>query len=768
MLHAHSLRGRVPPALLFRFRILALVVVFFVSSPAIRAQPRSGSPIFPEQETTFSVDPASNTLSGFIYLRNDSDQAELKIALTASDFVSQTTQKGQWARVVFFGPADTTGKQTFETPIPKKQTLPVRIEATGLWEAGQSNATLFNQGIAIGTIKALKYRPAFNVKLVTASNDKPELSFRKGTVQQVILRNDDAMTYKVHWAIAIGPHRLDQHEQVITLAPNSSQVIDVNPRDEWFTTAGYFREEIGDGDLTLSFRPDGDIAEPGLPTKVIPFKAHLNRTSDSWRQGVGYLLIFVVLVIGGVCSLLLHNWVPNQAGRNKLKDRLSQLGDRMAGLSSRIGSKLQTYLRLMRQQIVADIHSKWLVSAELPAILTAANQKCDMLDKVLDQVSEIDLGLHKLEQYDGKSAPSRVAAIESLFRDAEELLTRLDVPQTVLDAAKTKIDEAKVLLGKIEQPDTKFAESLLGRLSKVWAKIAKDNVAELKDNEKTKYAAFETDLLALLGALIHFRDAQAAAVEVEQYAPLERDVRKIELIMDYAAATAHLTNKPQLDRFRQCIQSPTSDSLQIADRIVKQIRERISPDDITKALGSATIQNTPTRTRQYTPLAFKIIFAEANYNKDCAALEDIHCEWTFTHHVKQRRWKYWVIPTWELESFERTVQGWEVWHYFPDPDPLAKPQQVAVKFRKDQCPTPLDSRPTKELNIIANGQQDFGARNSAELVRLSIAIFVALLGLLAGARDQLLKLDLIPAAIAIFLLGFGADVFKNAIAPKDK
>jgi hypothetical protein len=57
-------------------------------------------------------------------------------------------------------------------------------------------------------------------------------------------------------------------------------------------------------------------------------------------------------------------------------------------------------------------------------------------------------------------------------------------------------------------------------------------------------------------------------------------------------------------------------------------------------------------------------------------------------------------------------------------------------------------------------------RNLAEGVRLGIALVIALIGLLAGAREQLTKLDLIPAAIAVFLLGFGADTIKNLISPK--
>jgi hypothetical protein len=57
-------------------------------------------------------------------------------------------------------------------------------------------------------------------------------------------------------------------------------------------------------------------------------------------------------------------------------------------------------------------------------------------------------------------------------------------------------------------------------------------------------------------------------------------------------------------------------------------------------------------------------------------------------------------------------------------------------------------------------------QNVAELVRLAIALLIALTGLLAGGQEQLAKLDLVPAALAVFLLGFGADAIKNLLSPK--
>ena len=59
-----------------------------------------------------------------------------------------------------------------------------------------------------------------------------------------------------------------------------------------------------------------------------------------------------------------------------------------------------------------------------------------------------------------------------------------------------------------------------------------------------------------------------------------------------------------------------------------------------------------------------------------------------------------------------------------------------------------------------------GAGRRLEWLRLLLALFVALIGLLAGAKDQLLKLDVLPALLAIFLIGFSADQVKNLLTRK--
>jgi hypothetical protein len=149
---------------------------------------------------------------------------------------------------------------------------------------------------------------------------------------------------------------------------------------------------------------------------------------------------------------------------------------------------------------------------------------------------------------------------------------------------------------------------------------------------------------------------------------------------------------------------------------------------------------------------FSVHFQRPELNS-CAAREEIRCEWDLGHDG---------LKEW----------GWEVWHYFPVKATQDKPLRVTAKFTDaGGVAIASDGQPAvieKTFEVVPESPPKFGDRNTAEVVRLIIVLTIALLGLLSGAREQLLKLDLIPAAVAVFLLGFGADSIKNLLAPKEK
>ena len=55
------------------------------------------------------------------------------------------------------------------------------------------------------------------------------------------------------------------------------------------------------------------------------------------------------------------------------------------------------------------------------------------------------------------------------------------------------------------------------------------------------------------------------------------------------------------------------------------------------------------------------------------------------------------------------------------------------------------------------------ARFMMEMTKLLLGLSVPILGLLAGAREKLLTMDVSAALATVFILGFGADSIKNAL-----
>lgn len=57
-----------------------------------------------------------------------------------------------------------------------------------------------------------------------------------------------------------------------------------------------------------------------------------------------------------------------------------------------------------------------------------------------------------------------------------------------------------------------------------------------------------------------------------------------------------------------------------------------------------------------------------------------------------------------------------------------------------------------------------GERAVAEVARLSVVLLIAVFGLVAGVKDQLVKLDVLPGLAAVFLAGYGVDALKNLMS----
>ena len=91
---------------------------------------------------------------------------------------------------------------------------------------------------------------------------------------------------------------------------------------------------------------------------------------------------------------------------------------------------------------------------------------------------------------------------------------------------------------------------------------------------------------------------------------------------------------------------------------------------------------------------------------------------------------------------------------------LAKAKDIELSVNAQKIKKEIQVRKQHESSKLV------AKRNTAELSYLAISLAAVLIALLGGAMQELAKLDLVPAMIAVFLLGFGAAGVKNLLKPK--
>jgi hypothetical protein len=235
---------------------------------------------------------------------------------------------------------------------------------------------------------------------------------------------------------------------------------------------------------------------------------------------------------------------------------------------------------------------------------------------------------------------------------------------------------------------------------------------------------------------------------------------KLELIRDYVRlweGSTQNARREELEHHREqllaALSQESRDALSEARLLVQQMNEGIYKSDLLEAIQSdqqaVSIEIDPAVARVDQPVQFSVWFQSEDYDRS-AARHEFLCEWDFGHDDLKEK-------------------GEAVSHFFPQ----ERKYTVQVNFHNatGQPITPGQSKPlsiSKSIQVMPDERGWLGERTWIELIRLSIALVAALLALVAGAREQLLKLDVAAGLIAVFLLGFGADSIKNLLTQRQQ
>ena len=705
------------------------------------------------------VDPHINAGKEIITLRNDS-AAPLEVSLNAA-VASQTAGP----KITFKADTDTSpgeGASLHPITIPPNKEVKLWAIVTQAATAGTFDLELKNG--QTGFDKSIKViRLPFAIKL--DENNPERISLVDDVFTSIVIKNDDPIPYPLVWRLSV--EGLEVCGDKINLEANGLGLLQCKPSVPLSLARAQDLFKAQEGTGRLVFYPQTGTGGSNLtsPWKILPIQASLSSLGAFTQQFWGYLLIVLVLLLGGLTSLFLSQALPNRLKRLNIRERLMGTAATTASLGSSVDSSLQVLLRVERSRLYDLLKSRKTLSPDFAALATRCQEAAEKLEKRVALVHQLDVVLGQLNNaLSLRPPPSQITEIEALVADAKALLLKTSPTEQELKTVEEAIATVNRKVDIRNQGDAAFGEALAKRVQKVKAEIDQSFSARQAFSELNALVSRPYDELNRVQA--------GSAIDAAEYSSVDTAVVKLALMKEYTLLREGSKNEEMQQRLKgkaadlaELLSLESAPALRSAQLLLREMQEDVYPNRIAESLlaRAASIDMEPDVAYDKTPLEFCICFNNAEVNTS-AAREEWTCEWSFGD---------------KLEGM-----GWNVCHYFLLPRPaffdfFAKAKQpgfrVQATFRQPDGKPLIDPDTNKPLTIekvvdVKRSHQEgfFGERSRTEFLKLAAALFIAIFALVAGAKEQLIKLDLLPGLIAVFLVGFGADTIKNLLTTKSE
>lgn len=700
-------------------------------------------------------------------------------------------------------------KKPFPDKVKRGDVIAFRVVVTGVLDAGTWKTEIFNGDKVIGEVRFILPSVSFNLKVDTADANPQTLALTRGEKSRLRLKNDDTTGYQIAWEFVAGPNALPVKGDGKIAASGELPLL-IEPRVDWFEEASVdpcweiskwleswsrfpcnlravFKDKDADGLLTVRLHSKECVNDSGAPTKVFRVKTSLAYYGPLKKAWWSYLFTLFLLLAGAVLSLYVNYKFPDEEIRSELRKQHSQIQRDIRDLSMRLASRLR---------VIAGIELQLLVKR----LRTLTWYKTDF-DKERSEISDATANLSR-----------RVTLLQLMgsLRESYESLFTLDVPPTIMDSLESAFEQLGNLLDDFQCPDSVLqdAEKRLADLRKRiagWSECDPALAARISASLQSlkngidvgslhASAAFATikTQVPLLVAQLSAAPPNATDISANDYYHYDCLAFRGSLLRKYALLCDSRSplpgDSPLLTRRIELLNRmriESWDGLRKARRLVDEMCEEVYSDDIRNEI--MTPENAPEKifieldrnnVRAFQAAQFYLRFQDNRF-APAAALDEWSCVWNFGHGPFLDRKG---DPNTYLEE-----RGWENAHYFPQ----KATYQLTVRFYHEQEGELRDAAgrpigPTKQVVVGAESDQpEFSGRfawfkrrwakagawmdgNGNSLLRLVLALIPAILGLVAGAKDEFLKMDLYLALGAIFLLGFGSDTVKNLLSQKPK
>jgi hypothetical protein len=398
-------------------------------------------------------DPDGNA-TGSMILRNETT-ASVPIHLSAGDLSSKSPSKQ-----LLIQPALTPK----DTDLDSKQNLEVKIAIAGLYEDGDWQTTIQNDGADIGTLRIVRNSPPFTLSLDVATPDAPQLTFVKGETGHFRLKNDDPREYQIFWQYSVNGYVVRSTDSLVpktenrswicrwfckdassntgkpeaqsgpiallTLPPRGQQEFAFDPPPKWFggSFSGLFKDKVADGRLTVSMVSPRCATRSAL-SKTFNVKTSLLTSTGARREGWADFWVFVFLALGGIFSLSLNSLLQNQMRRTKMKQRLSSAGARISGLSYDLASRLRVQIGLGQRLITDRLRNLTWTSPDFAGDMQDIEQAMTRLETRLQLLESLSIVRTNFIRTRAEVLPASVIfSIETKFDKIVEIGEKTDPP----------------------------------------------------------------------------------------------------------------------------------------------------------------------------------------------------------------------------------------------------------------------------------------------------------------------------------------------------
>jgi len=686
--------------------------------------------------------------SGVVHLEN-SQSGDASLNLTAGPFVSQT-MGGIVSGAVAFAAGDGSGAPP--KTLPPGASVDVLATITNESTVGLSVANLFNAGKCIGQLKAVRYDAPFNftVEGDGAANSPLRIEDRRDVV--ISLKNNDDLTYPITPSLYLDGEEVAATPAALTVRPNSPVLVRFKAPTTWFEWGTWFRPKSAA--IRIVVRPTrsafGDGAgDRTLTSRFIAVNAQLAALSTGWMELVSFIVVFIVLLLGGVASLATNSLLPSTLKKLSYKKKLIALADAISGVSGKVDPRLPMLLSVERLRLFTLLASSNPLSTDLAGIFQQVDTGLASLSKRVTTAQRLGELHNQFELQSSSYPPSISDKVFGCLQEAANELSALWVTDKIIDNANLALDSAEQTLKTFAKADVLAKDIALRHMQLL---------ARFKLLPKDAFTPFVDALPGIFDVFTANYD-DANPILPGNFIQIDDSIARVNVALDaiYVYATTkdtHIENrlKARNEKLLQLLGTRDWRTLTEARDLVEQMRENTYLEDLIEALRErkARIVINPQVPRPYVPMELSIYFDNCRYNHS-NALEQLACNWNCGDGIV-----VWLPK-----------KGWSVWHFYITPGETT----ITAGFPQVIAAAPdnaSDGMQFQSQFVVHKALPSFSTQYwFAAGLQFAIVFFLALVGLVGGARDQLAKLDVIPALIAVFLLGFGADTIKNVLARKD-